>query len=175
MAECNGQAITLCYYLSNCIQALRCTASFMFIFNEENRNRTKHLEIILHLPLVVIQSSRTDSRWFLKAKSNTATRQSKIWGQILDLDCRMKSWLTVTGERNRDVASAILCSIRRPYCTSIISISCAMDLKNGVGMRERWSSKVAIYLMPQACSPMNEAIDSYLRCLCDPLINKREF
>ena len=40
--------ITLCYYLSNCIQAFFATADFEFHFYEKNCNGTNRLEVILH-------------------------------------------------------------------------------------------------------------------------------
>jgi hypothetical protein len=47
-----------------------------------------------------------------------------------------------TGDRKRDLVSSVRCSGGGPYCISITSISCRMDLNTTVGMRERWSSKV---------------------------------
>ncbi len=74
----------------------------------------------------------------------------------------MKSWLALTGDRNRELVSAVVCSIGGPYCISKISISCTMVLKSVVGIRERWTSKVAIsVIMEQASSATNGAIESY--------------
>lgn len=155
--------IAFCYYLSNCIQALFGTAGFEFKFDEENRNRTKRLEVILH---PAFSSDTTFDNGFGQVpKSKVEYRDKTIKNLRANFDFvySMKSWLTLTGDRNRDLVSSVSCSIGGPYCTSIISISCTMDLKSAVGMRERWSSKVLTSLsLRLVSSPTNDAMDTYL-------------
>jgi hypothetical protein len=149
--------------LSNCIQALFGTAGFEFKFDEKNRNRTKRLEVILH---PAFGSDTTFDNGFgqiPKSKVEYSDKTIKDLRANFDFVCGMKSWLALTGDRNRDLASSVSCSIGGPYCTSIISISCTMDLKSAVGMRERWSSKVLISrILRPASSPTNDAMDTYL-------------
>ena len=127
--------ITPCYYLSNCIQALFGTAGFEFKFNKKNHNITKHLEVILHPAF----STTFDNRFGQVPKSKVKYRDKTIKDLRANFDFvwSMKSWLALTGDRNWDFASSVSCSIGGPYCTSIVSISCTMDLKSVVGMRER--------------------------------------
>ena len=155
--------VTLCYYLSNCIQALFCTAGFKLKFDEKNRNRTKRLEVIHHPAFGGDMTFRNGFGQIPKSKGEYGDKTIKDLRENFDIVCGMKSWLAPTGDRNWDLASAVSCSIGGPYCTNIISISCTMDWKRAVGMRERWSSKVLISLsLRPASSPTNDAMETYL-------------
>ena len=48
MLQKRGLTITLCYHLSNRVQAFCCAADVDFEFDEENRNRTNCPEVILY-------------------------------------------------------------------------------------------------------------------------------
>ena len=56
--------------------------------------------------------------------------------------CRKWNHKVLARERKRDLVSSVRWSENGPYWTSITSKSCTMDLRSGVGMRERLSSKV---------------------------------
>lgn len=78
---------------------------------------------------------RIDSGKFLKAKPNRATKWLKIWERRSEFLHRKR--VLLTGARNWDVASSVACSKGGPYWCKRTSISCTMDLKSDVGIRER--------------------------------------
>jgi hypothetical protein len=150
--------IALCHYLGNCIQTLFGTANFEFPFYKESRNQT--LEVILYstLPLVLIRPSIMNSGRFLKANSNTAVRSE---GKIC-----VCSWYELARTRwGQELGSCHFSFMFnwRPMLHLQISISCTMDLKGAVGMRERWMSEVLIsFILRPGSRPTNEAIVTYL-------------
>ena len=155
--------VTLCNYLSNCIQSLFCTTDYKFDFDEKNRNRAKRLKIVYHSSFGGDTTFENGFGMIRKSKVEYSNKTIKDLKANFDLDCYVKSSLALTGDRNRDVASAVSCQSGGPYCTSIISMSSTIDLKRAVGIRERCTSKVTISFIPQlGLSPTIGAAYSYL-------------
>ena len=61
---------------------------------------------------------------------------------------KMEAVQEITGERERDLVSSVICSGAGPYCISMIFMSSMIDLlKTLVGIRERCRVNVSISFM----------------------------
>ena len=116
------------------------------------------LKWYLILPFVFTWPWRIDSGRFLKAKPNWATKRLEIWEQWSEFLHRRRV-LELTGARKWDVVSSVRCSIGGPYWCSRMSISCTMDLKSDVGIRERRRPNVEIsFIFRSGLSPTKGAM-----------------